>query len=175
MCCQALVQPGHLLNGGMIGAHRGGSDTFDFDITDYLKPGANDLVVQVTDPTSDGPQPRGKQQLDPKSIWYTPVSGIWQTVWLEPVPKLHIENVNVTPDIDAGVLDVDVALNRSASDQDAVHITARADGKVVSSKLTCGSRPTATGVTRPPRTRATTSGATSASSPRSSARRARWV
>lgn len=131
-----------LVNGGVVGSHRGGSDTFDFDITDYLKPGANDLVVQVTDPTSAGPQPRGKQQLDPKSIWYTPVSGIWQTVWLEPVPKLHIENVNVTPDIDADLLDVDVALNRSASDQDAVRITARADGKVVSSKLIRANRRT---------------------------------
>lgn len=131
-----------LVNGGVVGSHRGGSDTFDFDITDYLKPGDNELVVQVTDPTSDGAQPRGKQQLNPKSIWYTPVSGIWQTVWLEPVPKLHIENVNVTPDIDAGMLNVDVALNRSASDADAVRITARADGKVVSSRLVRANRRT---------------------------------
>jgi len=131
-----------LVNGGVVGSHRGGSDTFFFDITDYLKSGENEVVVQVTDPTSDGPQPRGKQQLNPRSIWYTPVSGIWQTVWLEPVPKLHIENVNVTPDIDAGMLDVEVALNRSADDDDAVRITARAGGKVVSTKLIRANRRT---------------------------------
>jgi hypothetical protein len=131
-----------LVNGGLVGSHRGGSDTFFFDITDYLKAGDNELVVQVTDPTSSGAQPRGKQQLDPKSIWYTPVSGIWQTVWLEPVPALHIENVDVTPDIDAGLLNVDVALNRSASDQDAVRITAKAGGKVVSSKIVRANRRT---------------------------------
>ncbi len=131
-----------LVNGGVVGSHRGGSDTFSFDITDYLKPGDNELVVQVTDPTSDGAQPRGKQQLDPKSIWYTPVSGIWQTVWLEPVPKLHIEDVNMTPDIDAGMLDVNVALNRSASDADAVRITARDGKRVVATRVVRANRRT---------------------------------
>ncbi len=129
-----------LVNGGLVGSHRGGSDTFAFDITDYLKAGGNELVVQVTDPTSDGAQPRGKQQLSPKSIWYTPVSGIWQTVWLEPVPALRIEDVRVTPDIDAGALDVEVALNRSAGNEHAVRITARADDRQVSSTIVRANR-----------------------------------
>lgn len=129
------------VNGGMVGSHRGGSDKFALDVTDYLKPGENELVVQVTDPTSAGAQPRGKQQLNPESIWYTPVSGIWQTVWLEPVPALHIEDVRLTPDIDRGELKVDVALNRSAADTDAVRITARSGGRTVSSVVVRGNRP----------------------------------
>jgi beta-galactosidase/beta-glucuronidase len=128
------------VNGALVGSHRGGSDTFAFDITDYLKSGDNELLVQVTDPTSQGAQPRGKQQLAPGSIWYTPVSGIWQTVWLEPVPALRIEDVNVTPDIDAGELEVKVALNRSAGNEHAVRITARAGGKKVSSTIVRANR-----------------------------------
>ncbi|MBM7406577.1 MULTISPECIES: sugar-binding domain-containing protein [Sphingomonas] len=73
------------VNGAYVGAHKGGSATFSFDITAHLRSGDNELVVQVADPTSDGVQPRGKQTLAPQGIWYTPVSGIWQTVWLEPV------------------------------------------------------------------------------------------
>ncbi|WP_420606618.1 glycoside hydrolase family 2 protein [Novosphingopyxis sp.] len=130
-----------LVNGHLVGAHRGGSDTFAFDITRYLQPGENRLEVQVTDPTSGGAQPRGKQQLEPQGIWYTPVSGIWQTVWLEPVPATHIESMTITPDIDAGMLDVDVALNRSAGDTDAIRITASKDGKTVSSMLVRANRP----------------------------------
>ena len=129
------------VNGGIVGSHRGGSDTFALDITDYLKRGQNELVVQVTDPTSTGAQPRGKQQLDPEGIWYTPVSGIWQTVWLEPVPALHVEDIKITPDIDRGELKVDVALNRSAADEDAVRITASTRGRPISSILVRGNRP----------------------------------
>lgn len=129
------------VNGSTVGSHRGGSDTFAFDVTDYLKAGDNELVVEVTDPTSSGAQPRGKQQLKPEGIWYTPVSGIWQTVWLEPVPDLHIEDVRLTPDIDAGTLGVDVALNRSAADTDAVRITARAGRRIVSSVVVRANRP----------------------------------
>jgi beta-galactosidase/beta-glucuronidase len=129
-----------LVNGGIAGSHRGGSDAFAIDITDFLKTGQNELVVQVTDPTSTGAQPRGKQQLDPNSIWYTPVSGIWQTVWLEPVPALHIQDMKITPDIDRGMLEVDVALNRSASDSDAVRITASSKGRTVASTLVRGNR-----------------------------------
>lgn len=130
-----------MVNGAMVGSHQGGSDAFSMDVTDYLKAGENELVVQVTDPTSTGAQPRGKQQLDPNSIWYTPVSGIWQTVWLEPVPELHIQDMKITPDIDRGELQVDVALNRSATDEDAVRITASQGGRRVSSVLVRGNRP----------------------------------
>jgi hypothetical protein len=123
------------VNGVVVGSHKGGFDTFGFDVTDYLKPGRNDLIVQVADPTSAGTQPRGKQILDPSGIWYTAVSGIWQTVWLEPVPKLHIEDVRATPDIDRGVVDVAVALSGWANDTDAVKLTASAGGKVIASTI----------------------------------------
>ncbi len=130
-----------LVNGSIVGSHRGGSDPFVFDVTEYLKPGENQLVVQVTDPTSSGAQPRGKQELEPNGIWYTPVSGIWQTVWLEPVPVLHIEDMVLTPDIDRGTLGVDVALNSSAADDDAIRITASSGGRTVAGTLVRANRP----------------------------------
>jgi len=129
-----------LVNDSLAGSHRGGSDAFSLDVTDYLKDGANELVVQVTDPTSTGAQARGKQQLNPEGIWYTPVSGIWQTVWLEPVPALHIEDMKITPDIDRGTLSVEVALNRSAGDEDAVRITALREGRAIAATLVRGNR-----------------------------------
>lgn len=64
--------------------HTGGFTPFSFDITPALLNGENELIVKVWDPTDKGPQPRGKQVSKPGGIWYTPVSGIWQTVWLEP-------------------------------------------------------------------------------------------
>jgi len=70
------------INGKKAGEHQGGYDPFTFDITDKLNPsGEQELVVQVYDPT-EGDQPKGKQSVAPSSIWYTPSSGIWQTVWL---------------------------------------------------------------------------------------------
>lgn len=129
-----------MVNGSVAGSHRGGSDPFSLDVTDYLKPGANDLIVQVLDPTSTGSQPRGKQQLKPEGIWYTPVTGIWQTVWLEPVPALHVEDVSATPDIDGGTVTVDVALNQAATDKDMVRITALIAGKVVASTVARANR-----------------------------------
>ena len=123
------------VNGAFVGAHEGGFDTFSFDITPFLRSGENELTVQVADPTSAGTQPRGKQILEPNGIWYTPVSGIWQTVWLEPVPKLHIADVRATPDIDRGVIEVDVALSGWATDTDAVRLTASAEGKPIGSTI----------------------------------------
>ena len=74
------------VNGAWIGAHKGAYDRFSFDITDYLKrTGAQEIIVAVDDPSSFESQPRGKQQFPQQGIWYTPVSGIWQTVWLEAV------------------------------------------------------------------------------------------
>src|SRR3546814_12384370 len=69
--------------------------------------------LEVIGPTSTGDQPRGKQTLEPRGIWYTAVSGIWQTVWLEPVSDLYIRDVRAVPDIDKGELSVAVALSRS--------------------------------------------------------------
>jgi len=128
------------VNGAIAGSHQGGSDAFGLDITAYLKPGANELVVQVEDPTSAGSQPRGKQILDPDGIWYTPVSGIWQTVWIEPVPALHIADVRATPDIDRGRVEVDVALSGWANDTDAVRLSVRSGGKTIASTIARANR-----------------------------------
>ncbi|WP_188505410.1 glycoside hydrolase family 2 protein [Parapedobacter pyrenivorans] len=92
------------LNGKKLGVHRGGSDPFHFDISKSLKKGDQHLEVAVWDPTDTGTQPRGKQVLDPKGIWYTPVTGIWQSVWLEPVEKTYIATILPEPDIDNGVV-----------------------------------------------------------------------
>ncbi|MDR3229457.1 MAG: hypothetical protein LBT53_08635 [Puniceicoccales bacterium] len=100
------------VNGTRVGGHKGGYTPFSFDITPHLKKaGPQRLVVRVYDGTDkgNGYQPVGKQLSVPRTIWYTPVSGIWQTVWLEPVPKEnHITEVRATPDIDTGALYVDV-------------------------------------------------------------------
>lgn len=89
------------VNGKKVGTHQGGYDPFSFDITSFLIKGNNQkIVVRVWDPSDDGPQPRGKQINKPQSIWYTPVTGIWQTVWLEGVPKTYIINTKQTPDLD---------------------------------------------------------------------------
>ncbi len=92
------------LNGTRIGSHTGGYNAFSFDITDKLKNGDNELTVSVTDPTDEGPQQRGKQALRSHGFWYTGTSGIWQTVWLEPVFPEHIGSIKLTPDIDSGVI-----------------------------------------------------------------------
>jgi beta-galactosidase/beta-glucuronidase len=128
------------INGILVGSHKGGSDPFSFDVTPYLKVGANDLMVKVADPTSVGDQPRGKQTLEPRGIWYTAVSGIWQTVWLEPVPDLHITEVRAIPNIDTGTVDVDVLLNSGTAPGDAVRLTARAKDKVVATTVIRGNR-----------------------------------
>ncbi|HNT92272.1 MAG TPA: glycoside hydrolase family 2 TIM barrel-domain containing protein [Bacteroidales bacterium] len=93
--------------------HRGGYDPFWCNITPYLSDRKkHTLVVKVTDPTDMGRQPRGKQVLKPGGIWYTPTSGIWQSVWLEPVEKTWIGDVRLVPDIDKGVLYVTVIEER---------------------------------------------------------------
>jgi beta-galactosidase/beta-glucuronidase len=125
------------VNGGLVGAHKGGFDAFSFDITPYLKNGSNELIVAVTDPSDTGEQPRGKQQLNPQGIWYTPVSGIWQTVWLEPVPSgLYLAELRLTPDVDAGRLRV-VALTNEAIGDDtyAVRLTVTIGGRTASSTI----------------------------------------
>lgn len=95
-----------------VGSHMGGFTPFTFNITGALsKKGNNLLVVKVWDPTDKGPQPRGKQVSKPHGIWYTSVSGIWQTVWLEPVGDKYIKNLRVTPDIDNHLLKVDAKLS----------------------------------------------------------------
>ena len=97
------------VNGKEVGAHQGGYDPFSFDITDAIKNGPNELTVAVWDPTDAGYQPRGKQVRNPHGIWYTPVTGIWQTVWIEPVAPGGIESLKIVPDVDAGCVHVTVS------------------------------------------------------------------
>jgi hypothetical protein len=86
------------VNGTEVGQHRGGYDPFSFDVTAELKWEApNELVVAVRDPTDQGDQPHGKQALVPEGIRYTPTTGIWQTVWLEPVPTASVDRIKVIP------------------------------------------------------------------------------
>jgi len=95
------------VNGQMAGSHQGGYDPFTIDISSLMKRGAQqEISVRVWDPSDDGPQPRGKQVKNPRSIWYTPVTGIWQTVWLEAVPQTYISATRQTPDIDKKTITV---------------------------------------------------------------------
>lgn len=95
------------VNGIKVGSHTGGYTPFSFDVTEALyAKGENTLTVKVWDPTDKGYQPRGKQVSRPEGIWYTPVSGIWQTVWMEPVPATYFNDLRITPDIDAGTLTI---------------------------------------------------------------------
>ncbi|WP_343693856.1 sugar-binding domain-containing protein, partial [Chitinophaga sp.] len=96
------------LNGHLLGSHLGGYHHFSYDITSFLQPGNNDLVVSVYDPTSQGNNPHGKQSLYPRKILYTACSGIWQTVWLEHVPDTYIAGFTLTPDLDAQELKIKV-------------------------------------------------------------------
>ncbi|MBQ6087673.1 MAG: beta galactosidase jelly roll domain-containing protein [Bacteroidales bacterium] len=99
------------VNGKEIGSHTGGYTHFSFDITPALNKGGNqELVIKVLDGTDNDIQPRGKQVSNPSGIWYTAVSGIWQTVWLEAVPDAFVADYNVASDIAEGsvTLDVDV-------------------------------------------------------------------
>lgn len=103
------------VNSKLIGSHRGGYLPFTFDITDALVGGENELLVSVWDPTDTGLQQRGKQTLNPRGIWYTPISGIWQTVWLEVVPEVSIESLKLTPDLDDQSVTVEVKVRGNAA------------------------------------------------------------
>ena len=103
------------VNDTKVGSHTGGYTPFVFDITAALKKGDNELKVRVWDPTDAGYQPRGKQVNNPEGIWYTPVSGIWQTVWLEPVPANYISGVKTTPDLDRKLFEVEAAVEHAAA------------------------------------------------------------
>lgn len=99
------------INGNKIATHEGGYDPFTVDITNSLKKGSKQrLSVRVWDPTDEGPQPHGKQVINPRGIWYTPVTGIWQTVWLETVPDTYIEYTKQTPDLDNKTLTVNTSV-----------------------------------------------------------------
>ncbi|MEV3856326.1 PA14 domain-containing protein [Streptomyces sp. NPDC050095] len=122
------------VNGKKVADHKGGYDKFGADITDALEPGrTQELIVGVYDPTdaANGENPpMGKQRLDPSGIWYTPSSGIWQTVWMEPVAPDHVTDLKLTPDVDKGQL--------------AVETTGVRDGLPVTATAYAGKRKVAT-------------------------------
>ena len=129
-----------IVNDIQVGRHTGGYTHFSFDITPYLKSGDNTLVVRVEDSTDNDFQPRGKQVREPKGIWYTAVSGIWQSVWIEPVAKAHVADYYAVSDIKAGKVDVTVT-TEGALEGDVVKVelleggvgysTDNASGKVI--------------------------------------------
>ena len=111
------------VNGKKAGTHQGGYDPFSLDISAFLKSGQQEIMISVWDPSDEGPQPRGKQVNKPHGIWYTPVTGIWQTVWLEGVPKTYIESTIQTPDVDQRNFNVK-AVVRNMQPGDRLKITA---------------------------------------------------
>ncbi len=119
------------VNDKELGSHRGGYDAFHFDITDALKKdGEQEVIVGVWDPTDAGKQPRGKQVRKPGGIFYTPTTGIWQTVWLEPVPRTSIEGLHIIPDIDAKQVTIHTTL-RGDKIKHRLQAVARDGGKVI--------------------------------------------
>jgi beta-galactosidase/beta-glucuronidase len=118
------------VNGQPAGNHTGGYLPFSLDITSLLRSGENELCLAVSDPTESGLQECGKQSLRPRMIWYTAVSGIWQTVWLEPVPEKHIRSLRLTPDLANGQLDIAVDIDPMRADL-SLEATASFNGQVV--------------------------------------------
>jgi hypothetical protein len=105
------------VNGRQVGHHRGGYDPFSLDISDVLTGDAmQEVVVSVWDPSERGYQPRGKQVSQPEGIWYTSVTGIWQTVWLESVPRRYVRRLKITPDVDASLVRVEMDVQATADE-----------------------------------------------------------
>lgn len=121
------------VNKALVGSHQGGFDRISFDVTRYLKEqGPQEVVVSAWDPTNLGTQARGKQKLEQEGIWYTPVSGIWQTVWLEAVPKeAAIKEIKIVPDIDRQTVTVTPMLFEPKKENFDVIVTVLDGGKQV--------------------------------------------
>ena len=115
------------VNGIKVGSHTGGYTPFTIDITQALKKKGNELKVRVWDPTDDGEQPCGKQHVRPHGIWYTPVTGIWQTVWLEPVGDNYIIDLKTVSDIDNHTVTVIPAIANASSDNRVKVLVTRKD------------------------------------------------
>jgi beta-galactosidase/beta-glucuronidase len=119
------------INDIKVGMHKGGYSPFSFDITPFLAKGERQkLVVKVWDPVDKGYQPRGKQVEKPRGIWYTPVTGIWQTVWIEPVSKSSVTHIKTVPNIDGAHIAVGVA-TRGTTYADIVEVRAMSNGKII--------------------------------------------
>ncbi|MDR2388601.1 MAG: beta-galactosidase, partial [Tannerellaceae bacterium] len=121
------------VNDILVGSHQGGYTPFSFDVTPFLNgKSKHKLAVRVWDPTNKGHQPRGKQVVSPEGIWYTSVTGIWQTVWLEPVTANHITGIKAIPDIDARLVEVTVS-TALCSAADIVTVALIDKGQVIAS------------------------------------------
>ena len=125
-CCRVFV------NGELAGEHKGGYLPFTFDITDSLAEGRNTLTVVATDDTSRGPHAYGKQSFTPGGIWYTPQSGIWQTVWMESVAANYVEKMKITPELD----DRRVRFALTAAAPQGANIVVRKAGEVIAEEWT---------------------------------------
>jgi beta-galactosidase/beta-glucuronidase len=124
------------INGTEIGSHRGGYDSFTFDITGALKDkGHQEIIISVWDPVDQGTQPRGKQVLKPEGIWYTSVTGIWQTVWLEPLSKDHIKSVSIIPDIDNNQVTIVADLSGEALKGHILDAKVSGEGQLISEEI----------------------------------------
>ncbi len=119
------------INGQMAGGHSGGYSPFSIDISDFLVDDENELVVRVYDPTDCGEQPRGKQVLKPHGLWYTATSGIWQTVWLEPVSPTHISSLKLTPYLDKSTINIKTYVNS----ENPVLVVATIEGKGINKQV----------------------------------------
>lgn len=112
------------LNGAALGEHKGGYLPFSFDITEQLRDGENELTLRVTDWTEKLPHGRGKQKLEKKgkfsSLFYTPQSGIWKTVWLESVEENYIKELKIRPLFDESSVSFSIKAHRGG---DRVEIT----------------------------------------------------
>lgn len=116
-----------VLNGKEVGSHKGGFTAFSFDITEFLDPGENELQVRVVDDV-EGTQLHGKQSLNPRTIWYPNITGIWQTVWLEDVPERSISSLKYSSDIHTGTLGVSVGLEGPALKGEKIRMRALHQG-----------------------------------------------
>ncbi len=111
------------INGKEVGAHKGGNTPFSFDITSSVREGDNDLLVKVLDET-EAFQLHGKQALEPRGIWYSRVTGIWQTVWLEEVPPRALAGIDLLPDVSAGAIRIKPELSGEESPGERLRVTA---------------------------------------------------
>ena len=119
------------VNGNKVGAHEGGFDPFHVDITNALTTEPiQELVVSITDPTDTGDQPVGKQTLNPFAIQYTAVAGIWQTVWLEPIPQTCIEHVYTQTHISKNVVEVFCSTTNATPDSH-LRVVCLYDSKII--------------------------------------------
>jgi len=138
------------INGQKAGSHQGGYDPFSFDISGLLVKGdEQNITVCVWDPSDEGPQPRGKQVSHPHSIWYTPVTGIWQTVWLEIVPETYIRSTKQVPDIDREIVSVIAEIEDFNPGTDQLQVSAWMGNEKIDEKNAIPGKPVELRIERP--------------------------